>query len=316
MTRPRLTVLDAGFSTTVQDLGRFGSQRFGVSPCGAVDPGSLAIANALVGNSSGAAAFEMTFNGGTYRVDTDGVRIALAGADMPLSLDAILVDPARSHTLRRGAHIEIGTSSTGARAYLAVSGGIDTPLVLGSRSTHVRSAIGGLDGRLLRAGDEVPLSDVGAVGTDLRLRRDRRPYFGGVIRVVPGPQDDAFADGALERLTFGRYHVSPQSDRMGVLLTGPALPFRGGFNIVSDGVTMGSIQVPGHGRPVVLMSDRQTTGGYPKIATVTTPDLGRFAQRRPNERVVFHVISPDEAETRYIAWRRALDGVADWLEPA
>jgi biotin-dependent carboxylase-like uncharacterized protein len=316
MMEPCLAVVDAGFSTTVQDRGRFGSQRFGVSACGAMDVTSLALANALVGNSADAAALELTLAGGHYRVEADAVRFALAGADMKLSLDGGRLDPLRSHLARRGALIGIGPAAGGARAYLAVAGGIATEPVLGSRSTHVRSGMGGVEGRPLRPGDRVPVAGTVPYGADLRLRHDRRPYFGGVVRIVPGPQDDAFHEGALDMLAFGRYRVSPQSDRMGALLAGPQLPFRAGFNIVSDGVTMGSIQVPGHGRPVVLLSDRQTTGGYPKIATVTTPDLGRFAQRRPNERVVFRVIAPDEAEERYIAWRTALDAAADWLEPA
>ncbi|MBX3568666.1 MAG: biotin-dependent carboxyltransferase family protein [Rhizobiaceae bacterium] len=314
--RGHLTVIDGGFSTTVQDRGRTGSQRFGVSACGAMDLASLAIANALVGNAEDAAALELTFSGGAYRVDADALRIAVAGAAMPLMLDGAPADPQRSHTVGRGTRIDIGPSASGVRAYLAVSGGVATQPVLASRSTHLRSAIGGYEGRALRGGDELPVGGTGPTGVDRRLRHDRRPYFGGVIRIVPGPQDDAFADGALDLLTSGRYRISPQSDRMGAVLSGPSLPFRGGFNLVSDGVTMGSIQVPGHGRPIVLLSDRQTTGGYPKIATVTTPDLGKFAQRRPNERVVFHAVSPDEAEERYIAWRAALDDIPDWLEPA
>lgn len=313
---PHLMVIDGGFSTTVQDRGRTGSQRFGVSACGAMDVASLAVANALVGNAADAAALELTFSGGAYRVDADALRIAVAGAEMPLMLDGAPIDPRRSHTVGRGSRIEIGPSASGVRAYLAVSGGLATQPVLASRSTHLRSAIGGHEGRALRAGDAIPVGGIDLAGMDRRLRHDRRPYFGGVIRIVPGPQDDAFAEGALDLLTSGRYRISPQSDRMGAVLNGPSLPFSSGFNIVSDGVTMGSIQVPGHGRPIVLLSDRQTTGGYPKIATVTTPDLGKFAQRRPNERVVFHAISPDEAEQRYVAWRQALDTAPDWLEPA
>lgn len=311
---PCLMVVDAGLSTTIQDRGRFGSQRFGLSTSGALDVLSLAIANQLVGNDPAAEALEFTVSGGVYEVAADAIRIALAGADMPVAVAGTSFKAYRSHVLRRGDRIEIGPARSGLRAYLAVAGGIRVAPVLGSRSTHVRSGLGGIDGRPLRAGDAVPLSEADVGGVALQLRPDREPYFGGVVHIVPGPQDDAFHPEAMRILTEGRYRMSSWSDRMAALLDGPSLPFRDGFNIVSDGVAMGSIQVPGHGRPLVLLSDRQTTGGYPKIATVTTPDIGRFAQRRPNERVVFAVISPDAAEERYIRWRMQLDAVPDWLQ--
>lgn len=313
MSEDILRVIEPGLSTTVQDRGRFGSQPYGVSASGAVDVVSFTIANHLVGNVSGEAALEMTMSGGTYEVIVDAVAVAVAGADMPLLAGGRALEPYRTHLLRRGTRLEIGVARSGLRAYLAVAGGIAVPPVLGSRSTHLRSHIGGLDGRALRSGDLLPGSLLGKPVSQLRLGEDRRPYFGGFVHILRGPQDDAFEPHALQMLTSGRYFVSVQFDRMGARLDGPALPFRDGFNIVSDGVVAGSIQIPGHGRPLVLLADRQTTGGYPKIATVTTPDLARIGQRRPNERVRFRMVSPDEAEEAYLRWNNTLKNIEEYL---
>jgi biotin-dependent carboxylase-like uncharacterized protein len=314
MNRDVLGVIQPGLSTTIQDKGRFGSQRFGVSVSGAIDVVSLAMANHLVGNDTGAAALEMTMTGGIYEVLEDAVAVAITGADMPLSAGGRVLAPNETHIVRRGERLEVGPARCGLRAYLAVAGGIAVAPVLGSRSTHLRSALGGLDGRTLQPGARLPGSLPSAMPERLRLKSDRRPYFGGVVRILAGPQDDAFKPHALEVLTGGRYRVSVHFDRMGAKLDGPPLPFRDGFNIVSDGIVAGSIQVPGDGRPLVLLADRQTTGGYPKIATVTTPDLCRIGQRRPNERVQFHLVSPDEAEEAYIRWAGYLDRIPEYFD--
>lgn len=313
MSEAILRVIEPGLSTTVQDLGRFGSQPYGVSASGAVDIMSLAIANHLVGNAAGAAALEMTMSGGTYEVIIDAVAVAVAGADMPLSAGGQALAPYRTHLLRRGTRLEIGVARSGLRAYLAVAGGIAVPPVLGSRSTHLRSHLGGLGGRALAPGDLLPGLPLGTPVSQRRLGEDRHPYFGGFVHILRGPQDDAFESHALQMLTSGRYFISVQFDRMGARLDGPALPFRDGFNIVSDGIVAGSIQIPGHGRPLVLLADRQTTGGYPKIATVTTPDLGRIGQRRPNERVRFRMVSPDEAEEAYLRWNDTLKNIGEYV---
>jgi biotin-dependent carboxylase-like uncharacterized protein len=313
MSEDILRVIEPGLSTTVQDRGRFGSQPYGVSASGAVDVMSFTIANHLVGNVLGEAALEMTMSGGIYEVIVDAVAVAVAGADMPLSANGQALAPYRTHLLRRGARLEIGVARSGLRAYLAVAGGIAVPPILGSRSTHLRSHLGGLDGRALAPGDLLPGYPLGKPVSQLRLGEDRRPYFGGFVHIMRGPQDDAFEPHALQMLTSGRYFISVQFDRMGARLDGPALPFRDGFNIVSDGIAAGSIQIPGHGRPLVLLADRQTTGGYPKIATVTTPDLGRIGQRRPNERVRFRMVSPDEAEEAYLRWDNTLKNIEEYL---
>lgn len=315
MSESILRVVEPGLSTTVQDAGRFGYQRFGVSVSGAVDIESLSLANRLAGNPADSAALEMTMSGGAYEVLADRLAVALCGADMPLSLDGKPAAPNRTHVLRRGARIEVGMARSGLRAYLAVGGGIDVPPVLGSRATHLRSGLGGIEGRALQGGDLLPGEPPASVSL-LRLKQDRRPYFGGVVRVVAGPQADAFEPGALRMLTAGRYRLSSQIDRMAARLDGPVLPFRDGFNIVSDGIVAGSIQVPGHGHPLVLLADRQTTGGYPKIATAITPDIALIGQRRPHERIRFRTVSADEAEDVFIAWAKRLDGIDEWFERA
>jgi biotin-dependent carboxylase-like uncharacterized protein len=309
-----LRVVEPGPSTTVQDAGRFGYQRFGVSASGAVDLRSLAIANRLVGNPPEAAALEMTMAGGACEVVADGLSVALCGADMPLAIDGTPAASNRTHWLRRGARLDIGMARAGLRAYLAVGGGIGVPPVLGSRATHLRSGLGGVEGRALRAGDLLSGEPLASPPPLLRLKHDRRPYFGGMVRIVAGPQADAFDPRALVILRDGRFRLSSQIDRMAARLDGPVLPFVDGFNIVSDGVVAGSIQVPGHGHPLVLLADCQTTGGYPKIATTITPDLARIGQRRPNERVRFQFVSADEAEEIYLEWAQGLAGMDDWLE--
>lgn len=313
MSESILRVIEPGLSTTVQDAGRFGYQRFGVSVSGAVDLESLRIANRLAGNPADAAAIEMTMTGGAYEVRAERLAVALCGADMPLSFDGEPAAPNRTHVVRRGTRIEIGMARSGLRAYLGVGGGIDVRPVLGSRATHPRSGLGGVEGRALVKGDLLP--GVPAEPPPLlRLKNDRRPYFGGLVRIVAGPQADAFEPHALRLLTWGRYRLSSQIDRMAARLEGPVLPFRDGFNIVSDGIVAGSIQVPGHGNPLVLLADRQTTGGYPKIATAISPDLARIGQRRPHERIRFRLVSADEAEEAYIAWANGRGNIDERFE--
>jgi len=314
MSEKILRVIEPGLSTTVQDCGRFGHGRYGVSRSGAIDRMALGLANHLVGNSADEAALEMTMIGGVYEVLAPRLAVGLVGADMPLTADGTPLAPLRTHVLSRGMRLGVGAARSGLRAYLAVAGGIAVDRVLGSRSTHLRSAMGGFAGRALAAGDELPGAQA-AEPLSLRLRSDRRLYFGGVVRLLPGPQVDAFETHALTVLTEGRYALSTQLDRMAANLDGPPLPFRDGFNIVSDGIVAGSIQVPGHGRPLVLLADCQTTGGFPKIATVVTPDIARIGQRRPHERVRFQLVSADEAEHANILWAGEFARLERYFEP-
>ncbi len=289
-----IEVIDCGPATTIQDAGRYGLQRFGVGPAGAMDRDALTLANLLVGNDPDEAAIEFAGLGGRFRVKEGEIRIALAGADAPLSVEGEPVAMHTSVTLHAGDAFSIGPSRNGMYAILAVAGGFDIEPMLGSRSLHRRSAIGGLDGKALQPGDTLPLRKAAPDGDDLALP-DPPETARGPIRVLRGPQDDHFTQAGLETFFDSAYTLSRQADRMGYRLNGPVIEHSDGFNIISDGIVTGAIQVPGSGEPIVLMADRQTTGGYPKIATIIGADLPRFAQLRPGDSVRFQAVTREEA---------------------
>lgn len=305
-----LRVIQAGPYSTVQDAGRFGSQRFGISPAGAADPALLAIANALVGNPPDAAAIECTLMGDAYEVAAESARLAVAGG-VALKIDGEAAAPWRSHRLTRGQKLRIGPCRTGLRFYVAVEGGIACAPVLGSRSTHARTGIGGIEGRRLKAGDALPLAqDAVAARAELGFDPARLPPAPERLRVLLGPQDDYFMPAGIATFLGGDYAVARDADRMGCRLAGPAIAHAKGHNIISDGIPLGGIQVPGNGQPIVLMRDRQTTGGYPKIACLIGPDVARLAQKRPGEAVRFAALSPSEAQA---AVRAEAAGLAERL---
>lgn len=290
-----LVVERAGPATSLQDAGRFGWQRYGVGPAGAMDRVSLAIANAVVGNAPGTAAIEFALAGGSLRVAGGSARVALAGAESNLRIAGRPITPFSSATARDGETIEIATARSGVFFYLAVAGGFTIAPTLGSLSLHHRTCIGGLGGATLRAGDRLPLALSEPTGSDHALPGPPAPPA-GPIRVVPGPQDDHFTEAGLLTFLGSEFTVSDQADRMGMRLDGPRIEHGPkGYNIVSDGIPTGGIQVPGNGLPLILLADRQTTGGYPKIATVISADLPRLAQSRPGTRLQFAAIERAEA---------------------
>lgn len=314
---PALRVRAAGPATTIQDLGRFGWQRFGMPTAGAMDRVALQIANRLVGNPPDEACIEFLLQGGTFEVEADSLRFAVAGAEAALTVDGTPVAGWRSHRVRRGQVIQVGSSTSGLYAYLAVAGGFDVPSVLGSRSTHLRSAVGGLDGRALAAGDLLPLrAATAASGPERLLPHDERPRPNHSIRVVLGPQDDYFTAAGIETLLGSEYEVLLQSDRMGIRLAGPAIEHAKGFNIISDGIAPGSIQVPGTGQPILLMADRQSTGGYPKIATAISADLPAVAQSAPGTRLRFVAVSVADAQAARRSQEAWLATLPDRMVPA
>jgi len=306
-----LSILRTGPITTVQDRGRPGLLAMGVSGSGPMDPPAFAIANALVGNPDEAAGLEFAGLGGAFTV-TAPVRIAVAG-EAEVRIGDTVVPTWESHDLLPGQTLTIGALRAGVWGYLALSGGIETAPVLGSRATHLRTGIGGLEGRTLRAGDTLPLGQ-SAPATCLRLP-SRFSRDDGPIRVVPGPQDDYFDEAAWDILTGPGFTVSPTRDRMAQAFEGPKIAAARGHDIVSDGTPLGSLQVPGSGRPMVLMAERQTTGGYPKIGTIASVDLPRLGQIPTGRPVRFVRITRDEAESLLIAERRALRGLLRRLEP-
>ena len=314
-----LKVLAPGLHTTVQDLGRPGYQAIGVPVSGALDGVSLRLANALVGNSLGSPGIEILLSGPTLEVVADTVRVALVGPGASLAVGAErprVVAAGQSLTLPRGEIFQIVCGGQSACCYLAFEGGIAVPHVLGSTSTYVRAAIGGIEGRALRHGDLVPLAMVRASArTELRLPSPMTATDEQPIRVVLGPQQECFTEAAVEALLGGEFRVSPTADRMGMRLDGPLLRHRHGWDIVSDAVATGAIQVPGSGQPILLLADHQTTGGYPKIATVISPDLPVVGRRRPGDRLRFVAVTVEAAEEACRSEEDRLARLVAALEP-
>ena len=282
--------------STVQDFGRVGWRRFGVTGAGAMDIESHAVANALVGNVVEAATIEFAHGGGEWAISGAPARIAVAGGSFTASIDGRAVPHGSSAVLRPGERLQIGGARDAVWGYLAVSGGIRVERELGSRATYVRAGIGGLDGRKLEVGDTLPLQPPTVAGPERRLDHAPSGDPAAPIRVVLGPQDDYFTTESIAVFLGSHYQVTWQADRMGYRLEGPPLEHSRGFNIASDAILPGSIQVPGNGRPIVLLRDAQTTGGYPKVATIISADLGRFAQLRPLSRMRFAAVTPEAAQ--------------------
>ena len=295
-----IEVIDGGIGNSIQDAGRFGYRHMGITVSGALDPWLSRCANALVGNAPDCATIEVRAVGPTLQVTHGRVRVALAGE---LSATITRADgksrqmqPWVSVTLLPRDRLEVGFLA-GGTAYLAVTGGVRSPLQLGSRSTYQRAGIGGIDGCALTSGQSLPCAS-----QDHRLYHEYHAepwsYAGGAVRVMFGPQNDYFKPEALATLVGADYQVSAQQDRMGMRLDGPPLAHLTpqSADIVSDGVTPGVIQVPGNGQPIILLADCQTVGGYPKIATVISADLPLLAQLHPGQKLRFAAVDAGQAK--------------------
>ena len=316
---PLLRVKSPGLHTTVQDLGRDGFADVGVPPSGALDAVALRLANALVGNAPHAAALEVLVSGPTLEMIAESAHVAFVGGSAGMSVEYAhhrSVAPGRSVQLNKGDVLKLGMIAGSSCGYIAVAGGIGVPQTLGSASTYTRGTLGGFEGRALRAGDVLYGKVSDTTRGELELAAPLDADFDAPIRVVLGPQDDHFTEDAVEAFLAGAYTVSAQADRMGFRLEGPVLAHTHGYNIVSDGIVSGSIQVPGSGQPIVLMRDYQTIGGYPKIATVMSPDISRLGRRSPGAKVRFARVSRDEAEAIYREEEAAIVArIADLREP-
>ena len=295
-----VTVLRPGLFTTIQDAGRWGHQSSGVPVSGAVDLVSHRTANALVGNAPEAATIEATLIGPELRVDAVAT-IAVTGADLGATLDGAPMALHAPLRCRPGSTLQFSERRAGARAYVAFDGGIAVPPVLGSRATHAVAGLGGFDGRPLAAGACLPLAPSSSPPARQRLDLPRAAGGGVRVRVVPGPQDDWFPDEAFELLQRQRFRVSAHSDRMGYRLQGGRIPRLPDREMISDATFPGAIQVPGSGEPIVLMADRQTTGGYPQIGVVITADLPLAAQLAPGDWIEFQVCTRSEALAALVA---------------
>jgi antagonist of KipI len=307
-----LYVVKPGLLTTVQDRGRWGSQSFGVSVSGPMDLYSHRLANALAGNDADTATLEVTIAGPELEFDDPRI-VAVAGAAFDVTIDHRPIALRSAVEVWAGSVLRFGRRLRGTRAYVAVAGGIATPSTLGSRATHLPSAMGGLDGRALRSGDRLPL------GAPIRAPRQVRrspvaqedpawmlPDGRATLRVWAGPQLDRFVPGAWDTLQSSPYTVASDSNRMGYRLIGPTLEAARQADVISDATPLGVLQVPASGQPILLMADRQTTGGYPKIATVISADISVAGQLGPGDVVSFVACSAREATAALIAQERSL----------
>jgi antagonist of KipI len=314
----KLVVSHAGFFTLVQDLGRIGFRRYGVSVGGALDPHALRIANLLVENDEGAAGLEITFGG--FRGQFEDRRlVAWCGGSFDVRIGSELLPAGHVGAIEAGEELVINAPKNGCRAWVAISGGIDLPKVLDSRSTDIRAEFGGLDGRVLRAGDVIPLGPPpsGAVEVAGLLRKDRISAWcappiwtltakdSPTLRFVRGREWDRFDDSAHENFINQAYTVSADSNRMGARLDGPLLWCPNAGDLISEAVAPGTVQVPPSAKPILLLRDCQTIGGYPKLAHVITVDLAAAAQLKQGDHVRFHEISL--AEAHRLLFRRERD---------
>jgi len=286
-----------GFFTTVQDLGRYGYQRFGMPVSGAMDPFSLSLANLLAGNSPQEAGLETTYTGPVILFASPGA-VAVCGADMGPLKNGNPVQNNKTIPVKKGDRLSFSGLKNGCRSYIAISGGIDIAPVMGSRSTYLRGKIGGFRGRILRTGDELPIGTftgkihVKEVPVEILPRIESKAD----LRIIRGPESDRIDPDEFHKFLSSEYTVTDQNDRMGYRLSGEAIRFRpSGADIISAGISAGTIQVPGNGQPVILMADRQTTGGYARLANVISVDIGLAAQLKSGNRVNFSEISIEKA---------------------
>lgn len=313
---PVLQVLQPGFHCTIQDNGRDRFRHVGVPVSGALDRDGYVLANALAGNSAGAACLEMMGSGPEFEVVASSVRLTLVGGSDSLDIKGQterLVRAGQSIRLNRGERALVRLGGDAFCSYLGIEGGFNVPLCLGSRSTYTRAGFGGFCGRAIRKGDMLHgFADGAAARLELALSAERDLRLTQPIRAVLGPQDDRFTKAAIEEFVHGTYTITAATDRMGFRLDGPVLQHKGDYNIVSDGIVAGSIQVPGSKLPIVLMADAQTTGGYPKIATVISADLPVLGVRSAGRQVRFQLVSREEAiEIRRAEHQKLLNAIGD-----
>ncbi len=314
-----LQVLDAGVAATLQDGGREGYQRFGVPVSGALDKVSLALANTLAGNAPHEAAVEVLAAGLSMLVRAESVTLAMAGTAGSFVLETaqavVRIPPFRSITARRGDIVRFPPPKGGAVFYVAVAGGFDVPSAFGSRSTYRRAALGGFNGRALQAGDELPLR-FPAAPTREAFALDVTLSAPDTLRVMRGPNAEYFKPRAFETLLNAAYTIAPASDRMGLRLQGAVLERAIQGELPSQGTTAGALQAPPDGQPILLLADRQTTGGYPRIATVISADLAAAGRLSPGTRIRFKEVSRNEAVQLLKAQREWLASLPSRLKPA
>ena len=295
-----------GLLTTIQDEGRFGYGQFGVTPSGPMDAESFQVANLLVGNDPGESALEATILGPTFHVTEDTI-LAITGADMSPTMTGVRIPMNRAIVVPAGSEVKLQAAQNGSRTYIAFQGGFDVPMVMGSRATSIQNHIGGFGGRKLEKGDVLALRPVSGPPQNLphravshQIRRKRE----NVVRVLLGPQEDCFTEAGLAAFLKTPYTVSRDFDRMGCRLEGQPIQHKTDGNIISDGIANGAVQVPTTGQPIIMLAERQSTGGYTKIATVISVDLPVVGQCCPGDVIRFQAVSLEEAH-RLLKERRS-----------
>ena len=288
-----------GLFTTVQDLGRYGFLRYGVPISGAMDTFSLVAANLLVGNSQNDACLETTLIGPELQALVP-TQIAVTGGSCSPKINDQSIPMWQTVNVQEGDVLSFDRMENGCRAYIALRGGIDVPLMLGSRSTYVRGGFGGTAGRQLKVGDAIESFKVSPIKTRYALLNELIPQFtsNAVVHVILGPQDNMFTDEGIETFLSNSYKTTLESDRMGYRLNGPLIEHKGKADIVSDALLPGAVQVPKDGKPIVIMRDAQTTGGYPKIAVVASSDLCLLGQAKPNDVIEFSKVTIRQAQKK------------------
>lgn len=311
MTAAFIEVESPGLLTTVQDLGREGYAFLGVSASGAADAVSLRVGNLLVGNHQNAPALEMTMTGGTFRFPQGGV-VALTGSDFGATLDGVPVAPWAAMQARRDQTLTLGPTRSGARCYLCVHGGIAVQPFLGSASTHLLSGLGGFDGRPLREGDRLPIASNDAHANPPLHPQSISPEFLSrlaprrTLRVTAGPQSDWFPESSRRSFYESAYRLTEDSNRMGIRLLGASVPCSSAGEMITEGVSLGAIQVPPGGQPIILFVEQQTTGGYPKIANVISADMHIVGQLRPRDEIHFEFVALEAARALLLEQEQAL----------
>ena len=293
---------NGGFLTTIQDAGRTGFQESGVPVTGVMDTRSYKLANILVGNDDKQAVLEVTLMGPMLQFTSDTI-IAVTGGDLGPKLNGKDMPMYEAVPVKKGDSLSFMGIKSGSRAYVAFAGGLDIPLVMGSRSTHLKSSLGGFDGRKLGAGDEIEFLAPETTLPNLARRKVDKEDFtkqSCELRVVMGPQDDYFTDKGIETFLSGEYALTNEADRMGLRFEGEVVEHKNGGDIITDGIGFGAVQIPSHGQPIVMMADHQTTGGYTKIASVISVDLPKAAQLKPGCKVHFKKVSVEEAQELYV----------------
>lgn len=312
-----IIVENPGIQTTVQDEGRFGYQQFGVSPAGPMDAKSFYLANILVGNKRSEGALELTFSGPTLKFEKDNI-IAITGADMTPKVNGQPIPIYEAVLVHAGDVLSFGfVNGTGCRSYLAFAGGLDIPLVMGSKSTLMRNELGGMKGRKLEKGDEIgfvnPKTELPNMGKR-KLEPEKFPEKEITLRVLTGPQDTEFSEEELKRFFWYGATITNEFDRMGCRLQREEpVKHLGDGNIITDGIAFGSIQVPTNGQPIIMLADRQSTGGYTKIGTVISVDLPKIAQSVPGYKVRFVRVGVELAQKLYLRQLKQLDNLENML---